>query len=542
MASASQLYGISNESLLEYIENIVIPCRNDFWRWIQVAYPWGQPGTVLEKRKPAKWQKKTAIYISKQLQRMEDGEIEALPIQIAVKSGHGIGKSTFLSWLNDWNVATQADARATVTANTDLQLRDKTWAEMAKWHKLSISKPFFSWTARGLASKDPEHTKNWAATCVPWSEKNPEAIAGLHNAGNRCLLVFDEASAIPKIIWETVMGAMTDDDTQIIWIVFGNPTRNSGPFYECFNKYRNLWWSMTIDSRDVEGTNKALFARWIKQYGDDSDFVRIRVKGQFPAQSAMQFISARTVDVAMKRPVNVRDADPLICGIDLARNGLCASVLAWRKGRDMRTFPPDVYHEDISTTHFEAKCAGRLADMKPDLIYGDSVGVGGPILDHLRNLGFDVLDVNGGWSAIEPDRYFNRRAEIWTRMKHWIRDGGALPYDSWKYAEQLKGELISLELIPNVKGLTQLEPKESLLARGEGSPDIGDAVANTFAYDYSEEASAEERIALGMQRSEAAFDQWEDVRASQEESRRRSTRDRTLARHYSDDSFDQWGD
>jgi hypothetical protein len=52
-----------------------------------------------------------------------------------------------------------------------------------------------------------------------------EAFAGLHNQGRRILVVFDEASAIPDLIWETTEGALTDEQTEILWLVCGNPTR-----------------------------------------------------------------------------------------------------------------------------------------------------------------------------------------------------------------------------------------------------------------------------------------------------------------------------
>ena len=536
---------ISPELRARYIKEIALPCRNDPWRWVMTAYPWGEKGTpledkcdaagVIEQKRPYKWQEKILKKIRDDLQAMEAGEIPIGPIRIAAKAGHGPGKSALIGWLNDWNVSTQPDARGTTTANTDQQLRDKTWPELQKWHRMSISRHFFNCSATTLRSTQPGHETNWAATAIPWSERIPEAIAGLHNAGNRVLLVFDEASAIPPIIWETVQGAMTDKDTIVIWLVCGNPTRNSGPFYACWNKFAALWYTITVDSRDVPGTNKELFKEWIRVYGEDSDFCRIRIYGQWPAKSAMQFIGRDIVDAAMAREPNCLDDDPLICGIDLARQGNCASVLYWRKGRDAQTWKPDVYPDDPSSSHFIAKCAGRLREMKPDLIYGDSVGVGGPILDRLRELGFPVIDVGGGDRAVENERHFNRRAELWARGKEWIRDGGAL----WK-DEGFATELCTIELVPNTKGLTQLESKEHLLARGEKSPDTTDGFMLTHAYECTAMASAEAQIKHGTRNADASFDQWADLKDAERDDYvdidpAARNRRHDLSRHYSGD-------
>ncbi len=98
------------------------------------------------------------------------------------------------------------DTRGVVTANTDNQLRTKTWAELSKWHGISLTKDWATLTATALISNAPGHDKTWRIDAVPWSQNNTEAFAGLHNEGRRILLVFDEASAIADKVWE-VAGA-----------------------------------------------------------------------------------------------------------------------------------------------------------------------------------------------------------------------------------------------------------------------------------------------------------------------------------------------
>ena len=114
------------------------------------------------------------------------------------------------------------------------------------------------------------------------------------------------------MIWEVAEGALTDSDTEIIWLAFGNPTRSTGRFRECFpgGRFERQWRSAAIDSRSVSITNKTQIAKWIEGYGDDSDFVRIRVKGQFPRTGLMEFFSAAEIEAAMAREVTVDLTDP----------------------------------------------------------------------------------------------------------------------------------------------------------------------------------------------------------------------------------------
>ena len=102
--------------------------------------------------------------------------------------------------------------------------------------------------------------------------------------------MFDEASSIIDLVWEVAEGALTDERTEIIWLCLGNPTLSTGRFCECFGRLRHRWNSLQVDSRTVEGTNKTQLAQWIEDYGEDSDFVRVRVRGEFPRSGSSQLI------------------------------------------------------------------------------------------------------------------------------------------------------------------------------------------------------------------------------------------------------------
>ncbi|MEY2875247.1 MAG: hypothetical protein RLZZ373_2618, partial [Pseudomonadota bacterium] len=242
------------------------------------TYPWGQ-GVLAKHAGPRVWQREALGVIGAHL---SNEATRCTPLRMAVASGHGIGKSAFIAMVLHWGMSTMPEARAVVTANTDLQLRTKTWPEVSKWAKLGNNAEWWSIPATALYEKF--HEKSWRADATPWSENNTEAFAGLHNEGKRIILVFDEASKIADKVWEVAEGALTDADTEIIWLAFGNPTQATGRFRECFGKYRHLWKTRQIDSRTVEGTNLAYLDELVETHGEDSDIVRVRVRGMFPAQ------------------------------------------------------------------------------------------------------------------------------------------------------------------------------------------------------------------------------------------------------------------
>lgn len=454
----------------------------DPYRWVLYSFPWGRPGTQLaDQTGPDDWQADI-------LKAVRDGLVtigEAL--QFAVASGHGVGKSALVSWLILWAMSTHEDTRGVVTANTEAQLRTKTWPELAKWYRLFIAKHWFKFTATAIFSVDPEHEKTWRIDASTWSETNTEAFQGLHNQGKRILVVFDEASAIPPLIWETTEGALTDADTEILWFVFGNPTRNTGRFRECFGRFKHRWKTRQVDSRTAKMTDKAKIKKWENDYGEDSDFFRVRVRGMFPRASSMQFIRSDLVEAAKDpaRDVPTTVMDPFIMGVDVGRYGDDPTVIRFRRGRDARTVPP-IELRGLNTMQVAARVVEEQNRHKCDAIFVDGGGVGGGVVDRLQMLRQPVIEVQFGGAA---DRgvatqegmvvYANKRAEIWGSMRDWL-PGGAID-DSADLEQDLTGIEYGY-VLRDGKDAIILEKKEDMKDRGLASPNHGDALALTFAY------------------------------------------------------------
>jgi hypothetical protein len=453
--------------------------RRDPARFVREAFPWGEPGPLQAEPGPDDWQQDILTTIGEGLSPQKAS-------QIAVASGHGPGKTALVAWIILWAMLTEADTRGVVTANTESQLRTKTWAELAKWFRLCpLLTEFFILTATTLAARDPAHAKTWRIDAVPWTENRVEAFAGLHNQGRRILVVFDEASAIPDLIWETTEGALTDEMTEILWLVCGNPTRNNGRFRECFGRYRHRWIRRQVDSRNARITNKQQIAQWIADYGDESDFVRVRVKGEFPRASSMQFIASDIVEAAMTREATVTVSDPFVMGVDVARFGDDRTVIVLRRGRDARSVSW-IKLTGADTMTVAAKVAEIAQQHRPDAIFIDGGGPGGGVVDRLRQLQHTVFDVQFGGKAdhshIAQDGaivYANKRAEMWGAMRAWLA-GGMIPDD-----RELLADLTGVEYgyaLREGRDAIILEKKEDMKRRGLASPDLADALALTFAY------------------------------------------------------------
>jgi len=338
--------------------------------------------------------------------------------------------------------------------------------------------------ATSIHSTETGRDRTWRIDAIPWSERNTEAFAGLHNAGKRVVLLFDEASSIIDPIWDTASGGLTDADTEIIWLAYGNPTRNTGRFREVIaGRFRDQWTHRMIDGMTVKRTNKALLQSWIDVYGEDSDFVRVRVKGQFPRAGSTQFISSEAVQLARKREVDCLPSDPMIFGVDCARFGDDHSTLAIRRGRDARSIEWKRWHGQDSM-----QLAGDIAleaqRWRPQAIFVDAGNIGAAVIDRLRQLGVEnVYEVWFGskgrdaeWASGVRVKTANKRAEIWTSMRAWLATG-AIPDE-----DNLEADLIGPEYGYGADQVSiQLESKKDMKARGLPSPDDADALACTFS-------------------------------------------------------------
>ena len=459
----------------EDMRDACLRLADDPLRWVRWAFDWGRDA-LGESDGPDVWQAEVLEEIGAYQRRITAGENPGA-LQLAVASGHGIGKSVLVAWIIHWFMSTRDHPQIVVTANTETQLLTKTWRTLSRWHKMMVNAGWFEWTATKFYERSsPE---DWYAAATPWSEHNPDAFAGTHD--KNVLVIFDEASNVHDVIWEKIDGAMSTRGA--MWICFGNPTRNTGRFYECFHKYRKWWSTRQIDSRTCKNADKIWVERFIEQFGVDSDRTKVQILGQFPSVATRQLIGTEAVEKCQKFEAEGWHMLPKVMGVDIARFGENSSAICIRQGR--KVFPIEVLPKQdlMQTAHQVAEVIKRERPMQ---VFVDGIGIGAGVVDRLRQLNFPVVDVNGGNSSLNP-RFLNKRVEMWWELKEFIEGICELPKDYGN--PNLLEELTCVEYDYTDKGRIRLDRKSDIMDEKGFSPDKADALALTFAYpvaDFSE--------------------------------------------------------
>lgn len=455
-------------------------------RFVRYAFPWSEPG-ALEQQAIRRFQEETLSEIGAHL----NGPNRFQPLQLAICSGHGIGKSALIAFILNWAMSTCDDCRGIITAGKEEQMATKTWPEVGKWFNLAINRHWWEVTATKIHVKEAAHRDSWRIDRVTWSKENVDTFAGLHNQGKRIVVIFDESSSIDDRIWEVTEGALTDENTEIIWLAFGNPTQNTGRFRECFGKFKHRWIRKQIDSRTVEGTNKELYEKWISDWGEDSDFVRIRVRGEFPRAGSAQFIGGDVVADARTRDVGDQSGAYKILSVDVARFGDDQTVIGWRQG--LRAKIVDRIR-GWDTMQVGRQVIMRICEERPRSVVIDGDGIGGAVADYVRlylpeiwkerslptdkpghlPTWFRIEEFHGGGEPHDKFMYFNRRAGCWGKMRDWLVTG-QIPDDP-----ELEADLTGPEYFHSNKNQIQLEKKDDMKSRGLASPDCADMLMMTF--------------------------------------------------------------
>tara|TARA_R110000751_G_scaffold207359_1_gene311226 strand:+ start:374 stop:1774 length:1401 start_codon:yes stop_codon:yes gene_type:complete len=410
--------------------------------------------------KPEEWQRK-ALYAVRDNDR------------VAIRSGHGIGKTAFLSWLILWWVLTRSPSRIACTANTSSQLSDILWAEVAKWHRCM---PDGLKELIEVTSAKVELTgQDSFAVARTARRETPEALQGFHSPN--MLFLVDEASGVDNIIFEVGEGAMSTEGAKTV--MTGNPTRTSGYFYEAFNKMKDSFYTMKVASQDSSQVGSKFIEDMKTKYGEDSNIYRVRVLGEWPEADDDVVIPLHLLQSAAERDQVPADTTPVVWGLDVARFGTDKSALCKRKGnvvtepikswrnKDLMEICGIILNEYETTTWSD----------RPVEILIDSIGLGAGVVDRLTELDLPVRGINVAESASMGERYGRLRDELWFLGKEWFENRDCTIPDQ----EELIDDLSKPRFTFLSNGKLKVEGKDEMKRRGMNSPDLADAFCLTFA-------------------------------------------------------------
>jgi hypothetical protein len=445
--------------------------------FVSEFFPWGE-GELASYTGPDTWQEGFLREWGEEIRlRGFDGVTPVTPLRFATSSGHGIGKTTVVAWIAAFLLSTRPYSQGTVTANTFPQLEAKTWASICRWLKLCKTRPWFQIGADRIYMRN--QPDSWFLRALTAQNEKSESFAGQHAANSSSYYIFDEASAIPESIWQVAEGGTTDGEPH--WFCFGNPTRNSGRFFEsCFGREKHRWKVRSIDARESGITNKTQLAEWVTEYGEDSDFVGFACAG-FRHGREISSLSIASVSGKRRNDVSRFSGRTVSGGRGCRRGGMDSNVICYRRGIDARSIRAEKIpgEQTRDLTLLVSKLAGLLSDglrgQPIAMMFIDGAGVGAGLYHRLSQLGYrNVTEVQFGGAPPDP-HYANMRSFMWGKMKDWLLRG-SIPDDT-----QLEIDLTGPGYFHDRKDRLVLESKDDMKERGLASPDYGDALALTFA-------------------------------------------------------------
>ena len=441
-----------------------------------------------------RWRNDIVSFVREVLQVEPDGwQIDALEAfaspaidrrRISLQACAGPGKSAVMAWMALWFMAVQGDAgehpKGAAVAITQDNLLANFWPELAKWQARSEwLKSAFTWTQTRYFATD--HPETWFLSARSWPKTaNPDeqgaTLSGLHSKYVACFI--DESGAVPTTVLraaEQSLGVTTFGKV----VQAGNPISTEGMLYAAASQFRHLWHVISITG-DPDDPKRAprVDIDWARQqiaaYGRDNPWVGSYILGKFPPSSFNSLLSVEDVQAAMARHYRA-DAFQWAqkrLGVDVARFGDDRTVIFPRQG--VAAFKPVIMRVQRTDT-IAARVSLAIATWKAELTLVDDTGHWGHgVVDGMLAAGLPVLPIIASDPAIDS-RYRNRRAEMWLGMAAWVKAGGALPN-----IPELVGEL-TVPTYTFVSGKFQLEDKDLVKKRLGRSPDLADALAQTFA-------------------------------------------------------------
>src|SRR5215472_73375 len=395
--------------------------------------------------------------------------------RVAIRSGHGVGKSAMLAWLILWWLLTRAPARVAATAPTAHQLRDVLWGEIGKWHR-RLKQPFRDWlqvqAERVTLASAPDLSFAVARTA---RKEEPEAFQGHHS--EHMLFIVDEASGVPNIIFEVGEGSMSTAGAKTV--LAGNPTQIRGYFYDAFHAQRASWRTMRVACGDSGQVAAEYATRQAASYGVASNVYRVRVLGEFPLSAEDGVIRLDLCEAAVGRDIEAGPKTKVTWGLDVARFGDDRTALVKRRGAIVAEKATVWRGKDTMQTVglVKQQYDGCSPDDRPDVICVDVIGLGAGVVDRLRELELPVVGINVAEMPGLDEQYLRLRDELWFMARKWFEDRAcSMPED-----EDLIADLTSPKFTVTSSGKIKVESKAEMKARGVVSPDLGDAFCLTFA-------------------------------------------------------------
>lgn len=386
--------------------------------------------------------------------------------KVCVRAGHFVSKTYSLGRIIvPWYKTCFLPSTVVTTAPSDNQVRNQLWREIHAAYESSLvplggKMTTLQWDMKPskevLDSLRPEMRANWEKNFAIGFSTSPDSAAehatkmqGWHN--EYVLVVIDEGCGMATQIWRTAIEGLINDD-QCKVVVIGNPTDPECDMAKaCYSSDTDKnegkepyisdkgWYIITIDARDnpnyqqrrrvIPGLASYEWVQSIfKEYGEDGDSARYRVKGLFPTYKEGTYYGKKLAAVRKDRRIGAFPADPTAPVYTFSDYGdmyTATIFVQFIQGR-IRIIGEYWDYEGKGAPAWTAMCDDRCKAGKyhyrghwagPDLTRSNkqSFATGRTIVDTLRDLGYVVWSVQSHsfddgieagralWSLIEID-------------------------------------------------------------------------------------------------------------------------------------------
>ena len=449
---------------------------NNPLRFVEDLFPWEEDEDLRRYGGVQEWQRKVLNYIGEKINSGEE------KIYIAVASGNGVGKTTLTAWLEIWFLCCYTDSKSITTSARYSQLLETTWKNVRIWAEKFLLKGVFDLEVSATKIK-VANQESWYGHAKSWNASKPESFQGEHRSCQK--ITFDEASGIDDRLYECLLGAKMSRGRLKLFIFLGNLTRNTGAFYDIFYKdKRSDILKMHVDVRDVSMHDPKEVQNIIDQFGEDSDEFRVRVQGLPPLKGENSFFHSDDIDCALRSWNKIGVSHPqaqITIGVDVATGeGEDYTCIAVRK--DNLILDLDVFRGD---NHETVSRIIRIYNYHGGTIYIDAVGVGSGICQELQHRGLIIIKIYGQKRSCDPALFFNTRAELYCRLRNWLKEGCASSEDGSIGSVAIKNcytgireDFLRVRSTYDEKtGAVKILPKD----KNGKSTDIADAISYTFA-------------------------------------------------------------
>lgn len=401
--------------------------------------------------------------------------------KLAIKSGHGTGKSCLEAVAILWFMCTRPLCKVMLTAPSARQLYDVLMSEVRTWYLKSILREFdiFRFTRDNIRINNVEYETMWFATCV--SVANPENISGMH--AEHILAVVDEGAGVNNEIFVRLEGVLTTEGSYII--TCGNPSYTTGYFYDIFHKYQDDYDLLTFNCEESPNVEEVWIQAMKDKYGEDSNIYKVRVKGEFAPLNEEVVIRREEVIKAFDRDIEEDENFEYIhIGVDVASGeSNDFSVVSVRRHnveleRKKVKMKLRMFREELCEL-IESYARGEDFVIVNIDTTGLGFQLGQDLDDYFQNYyNVEINKINFSYKAQRQKEYANIFTEMIFQFAERLPHISLLDIDESTLDEDLSGRRYGYDFLNRY----QAEKKRDFVKRVGRSPDEGDAVLLAF-YD-----------------------------------------------------------